>query len=137
MVWKAIGDTDLPIAPANLPWDQASARERIFCWAGFDKPMPSKRARKAFFAYDQARANLKTAYRFPFADVVNGELVVVPEALRQVEMELSLQAAEGLPEELVQHIRRKIACMYRKLQPGLHSLRKGVNGQTQETDPPV
>jgi len=117
MVWKAIGDTDLPIAPNSLAWDQASARERIFCWAGFDKPLPSKRARKAFFVYDQARANLKGAYRFPFADVVNGELVVIPEALRQVETELSLQPEGDIPDEVVQHIRRKIARMYRKLKP--------------------
>jgi len=117
MVWKAIGDTDLPIAPTSLTWDQSSARERIFCWAGFDKPLPSKRARKAFFAYDEARANLKIAYRYPFADVVNGELVVVPEGLRQVEMELSLQSTGDIPEDVVQHIRRKIARMYRKLKP--------------------
>jgi hypothetical protein len=117
MVWKAIGDTDLPIAPENLAWDRARAEERIFCWAGFDKSLPSKRAQKAFFAYDKARANFKAAYRFPFADVVDGELVVVPEALRQVESELSRHSGEDIPDEVVQHIRRKIARMYRNLRP--------------------
>ena len=82
---KAVGgSSDLPLAPSDHAWSGPEAKKRIFAWAGGDKFNP-KKAKKAFFYYDESKANEKTAYKLPFADVIDGRLMCVPRAIKAVE----------------------------------------------------
>jgi hypothetical protein len=114
--WKVIGNTSLPIAPYEQEWDEAKAQERIFRWAGWDKPVGSNRTRKAFFLFDKDRSNQKIAYHFPFTDVINGELVAIPKAIERIAGKLDdPNQSFGLPEGILKELRQKISLLYRKM----------------------
>jgi hypothetical protein len=116
MVWKAIGNTSLPIAPVQQEWNREEARKRIFCWAGWDNSTPSSRTWKAFFALDEDHRQQRNAYRLAFTDVINGELVAVPRAIDAIARSLASGQNElELPADVVENIRRKISLYYRKM----------------------
>ena len=116
MAWKACGDTDLPLADRDRDWDGTAASERIFSWAGWDDQPDPQKAQRAFFAYDTSKADHKTAYKLPFADVIDGKLQAVPRGIFAVAQ--VLQGARGgvdLPKTVQADVRRKVAAYYRKL----------------------
>ena len=77
--WRVGAARNLPIVEGT--WDGAAAKRRVFEWAGGDDFSPTK-ARKAFLAYDADDANQRGAYKLPFADVRDGELVAITGGLR-------------------------------------------------------
>lgn len=82
---KAVsGDTSLPLASKDHAWSGPEAKKRIFAWAGGDDFDPSK-VKKAFFYYDAENDKLKSSYKLPFADVVDGKLMAIPRALSAVQ----------------------------------------------------
>jgi hypothetical protein len=116
MSWQVSGATDLPFGDRERDWDEASARDRIFRWAGWeDHPQPEK-AQKAFFACDDDKPTNLTAYKLPFADVVGGELQAMPRGLFAV-AQLLQGARDGidLPEDVLRDIRRRVTTYYRKM----------------------
>jgi hypothetical protein len=116
MAWKASGDTDLPLADREREWNGDAASERVFRWAGWDANPDPKKARQAFFAYDDAEPENKTAYKLPFADVIGGQLKAVPRGIFAVAQ--VLQGARGgveLPADVLASIRRKVAQYYHKI----------------------
>jgi hypothetical protein len=116
MAWKTSGSTGLPLGGRERKWDDRAARRRIFGWAGWkDKPQP-RRAQQAFFAYDDQSPENITAYKLPFADVVDGELKAMPRGLFAV-AQLLRGAREGvdIPEPVLRSIRRKVTAYYHKM----------------------
>ena len=116
MTWKTSGSTALSLGDRAREWDQEEARKRIFHWAGWeDNPQPGK-AKRAFFAYDDAAPDNLTAYKLPFADVVGGELKAMPRGLFAV-AQLLRGARDGvdLPEPVLRSVRRKVTTYYHKL----------------------
>lgn len=116
MSWKVSGATDLPLGDRERDWDEASARDRIFRWAGWeDNPQPDK-ARKAFFAYDDEKETNLMAYKLPFADVVGGALQAMPRGLFAV-AQLLRGARDGvdLPKDVLKSIRSRVTAYYRKM----------------------
>lgn len=100
----ASGDTEnLKVgASRNLPaakgakWDAAGAAERILKQAGFDGDAPNSAwARKGFLVYDAVSADQKDAYQFPFADVIEGRLMIVPAALAAARSEIEESETVG------------------------------------------
>lgn len=80
--WVVGANLDLRTTDSEAAWDGAAAEKRIFAWAGWnDNPDPAK-AKQAFLLYDRNNAEYRGAYHLPFADVVDGELVVFPSAIR-------------------------------------------------------
>lgn len=71
------GTSDLPSAPLAHPWDAGEARKRLLEWSDGDW---SKYA-KAFVIKDPEKAETEAGYKLPFADVVNGKLMIIPRAL--------------------------------------------------------
>lgn len=77
---------DLPLAPADQPWDGAAAEKRVRAWAGG----PSKEAidwskyGKAFMYHDREMGADFGAYKLGFADVLDGELRAVWNGVRAV-----------------------------------------------------
>lgn len=80
---------DLPIAPLDTPWYGQQAKGRIWDWAEGEYARYSQG-----FLYADARGqNTKSAYRVPLADIVDGELMIVPRAV----MAYSALLASGSP----------------------------------------
>ena len=116
MAWKASGATNLALGERDRDWDQGVARRHIFEWAGWeDHPNPGQ-ARKAFLAYDDETPTNITAYKMPFADVIDGELRAMPRGLFAVAQMLE-GARDGVdvPESVLRAIRRKVTAYYRKM----------------------
>lgn len=116
MAWKVSGATNLALGDRDRDWDNDQARKHIFEWAGWeDHPNPAK-AQKAFFAYDDETPTNLTAYKMPFADVINGELKAMPRGLFAV-AQLLQGSRDGvdLPESILKSIRRKVTVYYRKM----------------------
>jgi hypothetical protein len=71
---------DLPVAPNDTIWDVVQAQKRVKEWAGGDKVDWVKYS-KAFLLKDLQNAENEVGYKLQYADVIEGELVVVPKAL--------------------------------------------------------
>lgn len=71
---------DLPVADVDHPWDAEAAVKRVWDLSEGD----FRQYRKAFLWHDASRAEQKNSYRLPVADVVDGQLKIVPRALKSV-----------------------------------------------------
>lgn len=78
----------LPTAPRDTSWDDAAAEGRIREYTG-STDAPSSNYRKFFMYFDQANADQFTAYKLPFADIINGKPHVVPAAISAIQGALS------------------------------------------------
>lgn len=71
---------DFPLLELSREWDEKSAQENIQTWADADAE-PNAEYRSAFVWFDGEAESLFSSYKMPIADVVNGELFAVPEAI--------------------------------------------------------
>lgn len=78
----------LPIAPKDTNWDGSAAEVRIREYTG-STDAPSSNYRKFFMYFDQANADQFTAYKLPFADIINGKPHVIPAAISAIQGALS------------------------------------------------
>ena len=78
----------LPIAPRDTNWDGSAAEARIREYTG-STDEPSSNYRKFFMYFDQANADQFTAYKLPFADIINGKPYVIPAAISAIQGALS------------------------------------------------
>jgi len=78
----------LPIAQRDTNWDGAAAEGRIREYTG-STDAPSSNYRKFFMYFDQANADQFTAYKLPFADIINGKPHVIPAAISAIQGALS------------------------------------------------
>lgn len=74
---KASGWATVPIAETDRPWDGVAAKQRLWEWADGD----IRRYREGFLWADTGAPEVKGSYRLPVADVIDGELTVVPRAV--------------------------------------------------------
>lgn len=68
----------MPLAKPGTAWDAGAAQQRIKAWAGGDM---GKYARAFLWGDPQAKDNLG-AYKFPIADVIDGDLKIVPNGVK-------------------------------------------------------
>ena len=76
---------DLPIAADDHAWNATEALKRIREWSGGRQDDYIQ----AFLWADPKARNLKGSYRLPIADVVDGQLVIVPRAVNALAASLS------------------------------------------------
>lgn len=80
--WTVGVNEDLDFGP-DRPWDGAGAARRVFELAGFGTESVSPEiARQAFLVYDAEAPELRGSYRLGIADVINGELYIMPAGMR-------------------------------------------------------
>lgn len=78
---KAVsGVSTLPLAPESHPWNSSTATLRVRKFTGSTEK-PSAKYKRAFMYYDPAHEEEFTAYKLPYADVIDGELKAVPRAI--------------------------------------------------------
>jgi HK97 family phage prohead protease len=75
--WKVGAADDLSVIDAEA-WDGAAAAKRILDDAGFDGDSPDvAKAARGFLLHDAANPVLRSSYKLPFADIVDGELKAI------------------------------------------------------------
>lgn len=106
---------DLPLAAPGRRWDAEAADRHVRAWAGAEeKPTPGYR--EAYVWYDGDRPGEFGSYKLPIADVVDGELKVVPRAVRAAGG--VVQGARGgvdVPEKDIGRIKALLARYYAKM----------------------
>lgn len=112
--FRVVGDVSLPFADREKAWDSAAAVQRVFNWAGGDN-LDVNKFRRAFLYQDEnADPSTKAAYKLPFADVVDGELVAVPRGVFAVAGGRGVGAAD-IPASDKETIRRRVSALYRRM----------------------
>lgn len=99
--FKSTPFADLPIAPMDYVWDQSAARARVDGYVN----LGSFELKSAFV---QEKDASDESFDLQIADVIEGKLTVIPEALKKVSSQLIDQ--EGTAE-LVEHVERYFAKM--------------------------
>ena len=115
MTWKATGDSDLPLTSGEREWDGDTAKDAIFEWAGWPDDKNPTKARKAFFAVNEAEADEKQSYKLPFATVIDGEVKAVPRGIQAVAV--VLEGGRGgvdLPKAVISDVRTKVRALLRE-----------------------
>jgi HK97 family phage prohead protease len=75
--WKVGAARDLPTDGAD-GWDGPAAAKRMLDDAGFDGDSPdAEKAARGFLIHDSANPLLRSSYKLPFADIVDGELKAI------------------------------------------------------------
>lgn len=74
------GWSSLPIADTGRSWDAGQAKARLWDWSGGD----FRKYRRGFLWYDPQHAEQKNGYKLPIADIIDGELTIVPHAVNAV-----------------------------------------------------
>jgi hypothetical protein len=78
LVASVVAAGDLPVAPPDTPWDEATAKANLLANAGDNLDEYGK----AFLFHDDTQANAGAdAYYWPIADVIDGQVTVVPAAV--------------------------------------------------------
>jgi hypothetical protein len=106
---------DLPLADRDREWDGTEANKRVRRWADAEEE-PDERYRRAFVWYDADEADKFKAYKLQIADVVGGELKIVPHGLFQAAA--VMQGARGgvdLPKDDIPRVKSHLAKYYDKL----------------------
>jgi hypothetical protein len=79
---SVVGDIGLAVAEADRPWSAAAARNRVFELFTTDGVVDTRSVARAFlWRTPDADPSLRSSYSLGYADVEDGELVVVPRAV--------------------------------------------------------
>jgi HK97 family phage prohead protease len=102
--WKVGAADDLPVADAEI-WDGAAAAKRVLDDAGFDGDCPDgAKAARGFLIHDAANPVLRSSYKLPFADIVDGELKAIKSGVTAAQVRLAQTEAPVDVIELAKEI---------------------------------
>lgn len=97
-----------PRADASMPFNTESAKRAIWEWADGDL----RQYRRGFAVWEVADPNIKSAYKFPIAVPVQGELHIVPAAVTAaIDVLTHVRTSVDLPDELCDPVRGLLASL--------------------------
>ncbi|MGV9330212.1 hypothetical protein ACWDR1_29715 [Streptosporangium sandarakinum] len=106
---------DLPLADRDRDWDADAAEKRVREWAGAEEK-PNAKYREAHVWYDGEEPENFESYKLPVADVIGGDLKVVPRAVMAAGA--VMQGARGgakIPRDEVDRVKSHLARYYAKM----------------------
>ncbi|MCP2625864.1 hypothetical protein NLB33_23770 [Mycolicibacterium smegmatis] len=106
---------DLPLADRDSDWDGDAAEKRVRKWADATDE-PNEKYRDAHVWYDKDKKDNFTAYKLLIADVVGGDLKVVPRGVMAAGA--IMDGARGgidLPEGDIDRVKSHLAKYYEKM----------------------
>ena len=106
---------DLPLADRDRDWDGDAAEKRVRKWADATDE-PNEKYRDAHVWYDKDKKDNFTAYKLLIADVVGGDLKVVPRGVMAAGA--IMDGARGgidLPEGDIDRVKSHLAKYYEKM----------------------
>ena len=117
LVAAVTGATDLPIADREAAWDGPAAMGRVFDkYTAADGTVDTAAVAKAFlYRNPDADPATKTAYKLGYADVVDGELRMIPRGVAASAGGHGVDAA-NIPADEKTRIKSKICTLYGQIQ---------------------
>lgn len=122
---RSSGWDDLPVAGADAEWDGAAAADRVEAWAGVDSPDATaedwaKYGRAFLWEDPEADPMTKGAYKLGVADVVDGELTLIPRGVYAVAGVLNgARGGTDIPEEQQAALEDVVTGLYDKIATAL------------------
>lgn len=121
LVATVIGDLDLPVLQdRNRDWDGPAAASRIFEWAGGEEFDPSRAARGFLYRDPDADPATRGAYKLPMADVVDGDLRIIPRGVFTLSGGRGVGAVEGVSAEERSQLESRVCTLYGKVANALN-----------------
>jgi hypothetical protein len=106
---------DLPLADRDREWDANAADQRVRAWAGAQRA-PNRKYRQAYVWYDGGEQGNFGAYKLPIADVVDGDLRVVPRAVMSAGAVIDgARGGVDVPSKEVGRVKSHLAKYYKKM----------------------
>jgi hypothetical protein len=107
------GDTSLPVAQYDAAWDGGQAADRVFQWANGDV----NKIGKAFLWRNESfKPDIKAGWDLPFADVIDGELKIVPRGVQATAGGHGVGQLDGVSDADKNAIKARIGELYRAVQ---------------------
>lgn len=107
---------DLDLADKNTKWDSVSAEKRVREWANA-QDKPNDKYRKAFMWFDNENKDNFTAYKLPYADVIDDKLLAVPSALHSIASILGGgRGSVNIPQEDKDKVKNQLDKYYKKME---------------------
>ncbi len=106
---------DFPLADRDHDWDGDTAEKRVREWADAQDE-PNEKYRNTHVWYDAEKKGNFTAYKLLIADVVDGDVKVVPRGVMAAGN--VMQGGRGgvdLPEKDIDRVKSHLAKYYRKM----------------------
>lgn len=109
------GATDLPVADREMEWDGAAAAGRVFDLCADGDDVDAACVARAFLWRDpDGDPAAKSSYKLGFADVINGQLRIVPRGVAACAGGRGVDAAD-IPADDKQAIKSRICTLYGKV----------------------
>jgi len=106
---------DLPLADQDREWDGAAAEKRVRKWADAEDE-PNQKYRDAHVWYDSDNKDNFTAYKLLIADVVDGDLKVVPRGVMAAGGIINgARGGVDLPKGDIDRVKSHLAKYYEKM----------------------
>ena len=106
---------DLPLAARDREWDHDAADKRVRRWAKAEEK-PNARYREAHVWYDADSKDEFGGYKLLIADVVNGQLKVVPRAVMSAAGVMDgARGGVDLPKGDIPRVKSHLAKYYAKM----------------------
>ena len=127
------GWDDMVVAAADHQWDGADAKARL--WERADGDI--REYRKAFLWWDSAAPDQRNSYRLPVADVVDGQVSIIPRAVKAVAAALaSAPASVDIPDEDMQAVAAVVASIGVRFEPEQAAPEETVTASSPPMEPP-
>lgn len=109
-----VGETDLPVSGRYRDWDGAKAGSRVLAWAtNSNGDVDPKKLSRAFLYRDpDADPATLSAYKMGFADIVSGELRIVPKGVFAAAARID---QVKVPEKDRKRMRSKLDTLYEQV----------------------
>lgn len=105
------GDTTLPVAARDTTWDGQAALDRVFEFYTDGDTVDTEGIARAFLWRDDADPALRGSYRLGFADIIDGQLRIVPAGVAATAGGRGVDATD-LPEDDKARVRSRICTLY-------------------------
>lgn len=118
---RSDGWSDMPVAEGDPAWDGAAAADRVATWAGIDEtdaPASAwdKYARAFLWQDPAADAMTKGAYKLGVADVIDGELRIVPRGVYAVAGVLNgARGGADIPQDAQDRLKGVVTTLYGRI----------------------
>lgn len=115
LVSAVTGSTDLPVADRERDWSGSAAASRVFEHYTDGDSVDTEGVARAFLYRDpDADPTTKGAYKLGFADVIDGQLQIIPRGVAATAGGRGVGAA-SIPDDDKSRIRSKICTLYDKV----------------------
>ncbi len=110
---------DLPLADRDRTWDGDKAELSLRLWATgprMDDIIDFEKYRRGFLWYDAAEPDELLSYKLPIADVIDGEILAIPNGI--IASAGNLQGARGgvdIPDNAQETIKNQVSRYYAKM----------------------